>query len=379
MKRKVTALLLAMAFVLATVAPTLAASGTGNGANKTATVSVEKSKSKWKPLSAAVKLLSTKKEGTEVTSEEKKDQENTATKPKKEETTDQTAKPADVEHEFKFTLRNKSDKELSGAEFTVKSEDKSKQTDKKLVTKDTPVELKLTTGKYILTMTKAPEGYVSSSGMRFEVKEEGGKVAITSDKNALTFDQKEKLLIVKAEKQGTKTLFSLQDIFGNELKDATLQIKEKGAANAKEEWTSGKTPATYTLEEGAYEFVQSAAPSGYKKADPIAFTIDRKGKVEASEAHMKTVGDHHVLVMKNDFEKAKIFYSIRDIAGNELAGAKLRIVKTDGTFTKVWTSEKTPKDLDLNLEEGAYRLELMQGPVGYEVAKAVDFTIHADG
>ena len=63
MKRKVTALLLAMAFVLATVAPTLAASGTGKNAEKnTATVSEEKSRSKWKPLGAVVKLLAPKKD-----------------------------------------------------------------------------------------------------------------------------------------------------------------------------------------------------------------------------------------------------------------------------------------------------------------------------
>lgn len=387
MKRKVTALLLAMAFVLATVAPTLAASGTGkNAENKTATVSVEKSRSKWKPLGAVVKLLAPKKEdtetkeapkeeGTEAASEGKKDK--ATTEPKNEETSGKKDQAAKGEHEFKFTLRNKSDKALSGAEFTLKSEDQNNQTNKELVTKDTPVDLKLKTGKYILKKTKDPEGYVLSSEMKFEVKEKDGKVTISSNEKALTFDQEEKLLILKAEKEGTEILFSLQDIFGNELKGGTLQIKEKDAE--KEKWTSGEMAATYTLEEGTYEFVQKAAPTGYEKADPIKFTIDENGKVKADEAHLKTVGDHKVLIMKNDFEKAKVFYSIRDIADNELAGAKLRIAKTDGTFTKVWTSGKTPKDLDLNLDEGAYRLELVQGPAGYEAAKAVDFTIRDDG
>lgn len=385
MKRKVTALLLAMAFVLATVAPTLAASGTGKNAEiKTATVSVEKSRSKWKPLGAVVKLLAPKKEdtetkeapkeeGTEAKPEGSKEQTNN---PQSEKPSDQKDQPAEGEHKIKFSLRNKSNEALSGAEFTVKSEDESKQTDKKLVTEKTPVELKLKTGKYTLTKTKDPEGYVLPSEMKFEVAKDG-KVTITGDEKALTFNQEENLLIIKAEKQGTKTLFSLQDIFGNELKGGTLQIKEKDAE--KEKWTSGETAATYTLEEGTYEFVQKAAPTGYEKADPIKFTIDENGDVTADKAHLKTVGDHKVLIMKNDFEKAKVFYSIRDIADNELAGAKLRIAKTDGTFTKVWTSGKTPKDLDLNLEEGDYRLELMEGPAGYDVAKAVDFTIRADG
>ena len=353
MKRKVTALLLAMAFVLATVAPTLAASGTGKNAEKnTATVSEEKSKDE---------------------------------KAKKEEKTlDKKDQAAKEEHKIKFSLRNKSDEELPGAEFKLtkdpsKAGQEAKAEDSWTIKKN-PKELTLKKGKYTLKMTKAPKGYELSSEMKFEVAEDG-KVTVTGDEKALTFEKEKNLLIIKAEKEGTETLFSLQDIFGNELKGGTLQIKEKDAekSTAKEEWESGETPASYTLKKGDYEFVQKAAPTGYKAADPIKFTIDENGKVKADEAHLKTVGDHHVLVMKNDFEKTKVFYSIRDIEGNELAGAKLRIAKTDGTFTKVWTSTKTPKDLDLNLDEGAYRLELVQGPAGYDAAKAVDFTIRDDG
>lgn len=337
-----------MAFVLATVAPTLAASGTGKNAdNKTATVSDEKPKDE-KPKDEKAK--------------------------KEEKTLDKKDQAVKEEHEIKFSLRYKSDEELSGAEFTLKKDDKKDQSGKKLVTKNKPIVEKIKSGKYTLTMTKAPKGYELSSVMNFEVAEDG-KVTITGDEKALTFEKEKNLLIIKAEKEGTEILFSLQDIFGKELKDVQLQIKEKDATKPLKEWDSGETPASYTLKEGTYEFVQKEAPTGYKAADPIKFTIDENGKVKADEAHLKTVGDHKVLIMKNDFEKAKVFYSIRDIAGNELAGAKLRLSKTDGTFTKVWTSGKTPKDLDLNLEEGPYRLELMEGPAGYEEAKAVDFTI----
>lgn len=349
MKRKVTALLLAMAFVLATVAPTLAASGTGKNAEKnTATVSEEKTKKEEKTL----------------------DNENQAAK---------------EEHKIKFSLRNKSDEELPGAEFKLtkdpsKADQEAKAKDSWTI-KENPKELKLKKGEYTLKMTKNPKGYVVSSEMKFKVAEDG-KVTITGHEKALTLGKEKNLLIIKAEKEGTETLFSLQDIFGNELKGGTLQIKEKDAEKGtaqEREWKSGETPATYTLKKGDYEFVQKEAPTGYKAADSIKFTIDENGKVKADEAHLKAVGDHKVLIMKNDFAKAKLFYSIRDIEGNELAGAKLRIAKTDGTFTKVWTSTKTPKDLDLNLDEGAYRLELVQGPAGYEAAKAVDFTIRDDG
>lgn len=358
MKRKVTALLLAMAFVLATVAPTLAASGTGKNAEKnTATVSEEAPKEKDK----------------------------TPKKPEKNGTSDKKDNKSTVndEYEFTFSLRNKSDEELSGAEFKLKKDEAKKDQDGKegkpeepKIIKKNSDKLKLTPGNYTLTMTEAPKGYALASEINFEVTKKG-EVKIKGDGEALTFEKEKKLLIIKAEKEGTETLFSLQDIFGNELSGASLEIKKDG--KQVKDWTSGKAPATYTLKKGDYEFVQSEAPKGYEKAKAIEFKVDENGDVTADKAHLKTVGDHHVLVMKNDFEKAKLFYSIRDIEGNELAGAKLRIAKTDGTFTKVWTSGKTPKDLDLNLDEGAYRLELVQGSAGYEVAKAVDFTILGDG
>lgn len=171
----------------------------------------------------------------------------------------------------------------------------------------------------------------------------------------------------------SKTItFSLQDIFGNELSGAKLQIKEKDAekdtAKVIKDWTSGETLASYTLEAGkSYEFVQTEAPKGYEAAKPIEFTIDEKGNVTPD----------NVLVMVNDYKEDHIFYSVKDIAGNELAGATLRIVTRDGKLVESWTTDKTPKSI--KLKGGSYRLELVQGPQGNEVAEAVDFTIFGEG
>lgn len=169
----------------------------------------------------------------------------------------------------------------------------------------------------------------------------------------------------------TTVTFSLQDIFGNELSGAKLQIKEKDAekdtAKVIEDWTSGAL-ASYTLEAGkSYAFVQTEAPKGYEAAKPIEFTIDKKGNVTPD----------NVLVMVNDYKEDHIFYSVKDIAGNELAGATLRIVKRDGNLVESWTATKIPKIK--KLDPGSYRLELVQGPQGNEVAEAVDFTIFGDG
>ena len=404
MKRKVTALLLAMAFVLATVAPTLAAGNEKAAANKTATVSVEKTKSKWGPLGAVVRLLSprekadkkelkdqnTKPEDTSKPEDESEEQKGEVTPKEDEKKADEDNDPKDgettgeeqpavVKHDFTFGFRNKSDQLLKGAEFTL-TNDNDETSGKKLVTEEAPLKLQLEPGQYTLKMTKAPEGYDLSSDVKFEVKKTGG-VTITDGKTvfAVEVEKEKKFLIVKAEeKQETNVIFSLQDIFGNELEGGMLQIKEKddekGTVKVIKEWKSVKQPATYTLEAGkSYEFVQMEAPEGYEKAESIKFAIDEKGKVEGA----KVVGDDNILIMVNDYKEGHIFYSVQDIARNELAGAILRIVERDGKLVESWTTDKTPRSI--KLDPGSYRLELVQGPQGNEVAEAVDFTISGDG
>lgn len=482
MKRKVTALLLAMAFVLATVAPTLAAGNEKAAANKTATVSVEKTKSKRGPLAAVVRLLTSKKANADD-NDTLKDSENEsndrATAEKKGEEDGSTTVDAKKKFEVPFTVRNEAGEDLDGAILRIVN-DENHEVEKEWTSGRLPIKIKLAAGKYSfsqwvpaigykagqpisfeidakgniksadshlkkikdenvlvlvaekmdsklfydivdqdgkrvigatlqikekgskdalhewkseegpkahklvagkfeLLQSVTPEGYKAAEPIDFEITEDG---QISTESERLITKGNDQFLLLKTEKQeenqGTTVTFSIQDIFDNELSGAKLQLKEKDASEPLQGWESEKTPAYYTLEAGkSYEFVQTDAPKGYEKADPIEFTVGENGKVTADEAHFKTVGDHYVLIMKNDFEKAKVFYSVQGFAGNELAGATLRIVKRDGTLVESWTAEKTPKSI--KLDAGSYRFELVQGPQGNEVAEAVDFTIFGDG
>lgn len=60
-----------------------------------------------------------------------------------------------------------------------------------------------------------------------------------------------------------------------------------------------------------------------------------------------------------------------------VTGAKLKISKGEEEVEKPWDSEKTSKEF--LLEPGVYKLEMTKAPEGYEVAKAIDFTVTDKG
>ncbi|MCT1989911.1 thioester-forming surface-anchored protein, partial [Helcococcus kunzii] len=100
----------------------------------------------------------------------------------------------------------------------------------------------------------------------------------------------------------TKVSFSKTDILGEELKGATLQIKDKSNNEVIKEWTSGDKPETFNFKPGKYEFVETAAPKGYKIATSIDFEITTDGKVVANKDSLKTEGSENIITMVDDYE-----------------------------------------------------------------------------
>ncbi|MCT1989919.1 prealbumin-like fold domain-containing protein, partial [Helcococcus kunzii] len=91
------------------------------------------------------------------------------------------------------------------------------------------------------------------------------------------------------------------------------------------EWISGETSQTFGLKPGKYEFVETAAPKGYKIATSIDFEITTDGQIVANKESLKTVGSANILVMVDDYKETNVFFSKQDILGKELKGAKLQI------------------------------------------------------
>lgn len=345
MKRKLTALLLAMTFVFATVAPTMAASRQANASpNKTATVSVGKAKRRNRSLKTVLKA------------------------PEKKKTFD-----------IYFAVRNKDGDYLDGATLLVVDE-KDRSNLKPWSSGRTPTKRSLAAGNYKFLQEVPIRGYKSGEPIDFTVTADG-KVE-GADKNLGEFDGKNMLVIEAAKKDG-KTFYGIEDKDGKQVAGATLQIKEKGKEAALHEWPSGEGFKVYILDPGDYFLLQSETPKGYEQADPIEFTIDKDGKISTKSNRLKTsdsTSDQYLLLEAKEAKKetGKLFFSLRGIDGKDLAGANVTIKQDGNTFNGTFVTKD--QSTELSRDKGEYELIVTKLPDGYKLEKdSIKFEIKEDG
>lgn len=367
MKRKLTALLLAMTFVFATVAPTMAASKQANGSgNKTATVSVEKSKRRWKPLAAVKSLFSVK--------EDKPDDKKVLKAPA---SSGEGATQGTEAEEFKnlFSLHDESGKDIDGAELRIVKDNGDHGIVAKWSSGKSAIEVSLPAGKYIFANSSATPGYKLAKSVKFEVTDEG---TITGADDHLKEIDKKKVLVLETEKQDGKTYFGIEDNLGNRFAGAKLQIKVKGSDTVLHEWTSESGFGFYELRPGDYVLLQSEAPKGYEPADPIDFTIDQDGKINTTSKRLKMVENDQYLVLETKKETGKLFFSLRGIDNKDLAGANVTIKQDGKTFEKTFVTKDQPTELPR--DKGEYELIVTKLPDGYKLEKdSIKFEIKEDG
>lgn len=345
MKRKLTALLLAMTFVFATVAPTMAASKQANASpNKTATVSVRKPERRHRSLKTVLKA------------------------PEKKKTFD-----------IYFAVRNKDGDYLDGATLLVVDE-KDRSNLKPWSSGRTPTKRSLAAGNYKFLQEVPIRGYKSGEPIDFTVTADG-KVE-GADKNLGEFDGKNMLVIEAAKKDG-KTFYGIEDKDGKQVAGATLQIKEKGKEAALHEWPSGEGFKVYILDPGDYFLLQSETPKGYEQADPIEFTIDKDGKISTKSNRLKTsdsTNDQYLLLEAKEAKKetGKLFFSLRGIDGKDLAGANVTIKQDGNTFNGTFVTKD--QSTELLRDKGEYELIVSKLPDGYKLEKdSIKFEIKEDG
>lgn len=386
MKRKLTALLLAMTFVFATVAPTMAASKQAKeSGNRTATVSVEKSKKEKDKVSAFfAKLLpgKDKAEKKEVTGDKKalnhsvnKVQKVQAMKVGDPAADGSSATEPKDKFDIYFCIRNKDREYLKGATWLVKNKDDHSDP-KPLPSGEKPTPLSLTEGNYVFKQITPASGYKAGKPIDFTINKDG-KV-VDADGYLEIYDKKE-MLVMKAEKDG-KTFFGIGDHSGNNVVGAKLQIKEKGSEKVSYEWTSGSGYAFYELDSGDYELLQSEAPKGYEKADPIEFTITEDGKIDTKSDRLKTSDSNNdqYLLLEAKKETSKLFFSLRGVGDKELAGANVTIKQDGKTLNE--TFETKDKHFELPREKGKYELTVTHVPEGYKpVNDTIKFEIDDKG
>lgn len=432
MKRKLTALLLAMTFVFATVAPTMAASKQASASsNKTATVSVEKSKDRGKVSAFFAKLLPLKKArsgerkeavgGNKALKEKKLSEENSTdevTNPQNPGENDGTTKhvnpetnndgndsqsgtteegektdPEEPKKENKvdviFSLRVKSKEEsseakkeeLTGAKLEIlKKVDGSSKEEQKWDSKKDPETFKLEPGDYVFKMADKLKGYKMPVDIPFEVKD--GK--ITVDGKELEPVEGKNVLIMAVEKEEIKTLFGIR-VGDEELSGAELKIVEKPEKDSDkgvtpvDTWNITKTPGELKLPKGKYELAVTKLPDGYKvEKVSVDFEITEDGEIKVAEAdkeHLKIEGAEYNLFLKAAPTENQFVFRLKDSNGKDIIGPELQIKDSAGRTIK-WFSEKNVKGINISeFSDGDYEFSQTTVPYGYSAAEPIRFTV----
>lgn len=391
MKRKWKALLLAMTFILSTVAPTMAAAETGKaGTNKTASVSVEKPKKEKSKFAAFVEKLIGVKEakggdkketGTEPT-DPAKDPAVTDPKDEKSPAGDEAKASTEVTAKISFIVKDGSN-ELDGAKLQyVMIKDGSEGEPKNIKTSEV---IELAQGKYKFKMTKAPDGYKEAKEFTLEISEDG-KIKDATEQPFEIKDGEDgsKILVLtverEPEKEKSKIYFGLFDSKdNNEITAVKMTITKEG--NDPLEVKSGEPFAYGQQEEGKYKF-SVQAPKGYKpEKESIDFEITKDGEIDVDKEHVKTNNGKQILFMTAEREAGKTFFGMKDSVGRVVAGATLQIRERKSgrpVENATWTSEKGM--IPIALKAGNYELVQVGGPAkGYTMAAPFAFDINDNG
>ena len=219
-------------------------------------------------------------------------------------------------------------------------------------------------GEYIVKEIEAPTGYIlSNEQYPVVIAEDGDVVEIT------------------AENKPTSIAFSKEDLYGNEIIGAELQLIDENGEII-EFWISdGENHIITNLTVGGYTLREIAAPDGYIIATDITFTIDEYGVVTVGgvTANAFTEDGIPCISMVDDATMVKI--SKQDITtGTELPGATLQVIDKDGNIIEEWISTTEAHYIEAKLIAGeTYTLREITAPNGYKVATDITFTVNEDG
>lgn len=219
-------------------------------------------------------------------------------------------------------------------------------------------------GEYVVREIEAPTGYIlSNESYPVTISENGEIVEITAENKPITIE------------------ISKQDVYGEELSGAEMEL-ENADGELIDEWISDGTNHIVTeFPAGAYVLKEIAAPDGYIIATDIKFTVDVYGNVTVENTDAVAVSEdgNPLIVMVDDTTKVRI--SKQDITtGEELPGAKLQVIDKNGDVIEEWTSVNEPHYLEAVLKAGeTYTLHEVIAPDGYAIASDVEFTVNADG
>ena len=304
-----------------------------------------------------------------------------------------------VEKEITFKKVDPNGKEIPGAELKIYSGDRVRPEAPPVADWTTEANtskvIKLAPGTYTLTESYAPDGYQYVDDVTFTVNADGSITIVKKGTTDTVVTTGSVLSITDKEDTTPKAItFSKVNLGGNEIAGAQIKIYkgDKAEGTAVESWTSeaGKSK-DLNLAPGTYTFHEEAAPTGYLKVTDITFQVKHDGTVEVTNVGEKdskgednkvvTNGSTVTVTDKDDDLPRKITFSKVNLAGEEIAGAKIQIFrgeKVAGNPVAEWTSKANQSHV-LDLTPGVYTFHEEAAPTGYLAVTDITFQVNYDG
>ena len=301
-----------------------------------------------------------------------------------------------------FSKVNLGGNEIAGAQIKIYKGDKAEGTAVESWTStDQPKQLNLEPGIYTFHEEAAPTGYLKVTDITFQVKHDGtvevtnvGEKDSKGEENKVATNGSTVTVTDKDDDLPRKITFSKVSLGGTEIAGAQIKIYkgDKAEGTAVESWTSeaGKSK-DLNLAPGTYTFHEEAAPTGYLKVTDITFQVKYDGTVEVTNVGEKdskgeenkvvTNGSTVTVTDKDDDLPRKITFSKVNLAGEEIAGAKIQIFrgeKVAGNPVAEWTS-KAKQSHVLDLTPGVYTFHEEAAPTGYLAVTDITFQVNYDG
>lgn len=264
-----------------------------------------------------------------------------------------------------ITKTGENNKKLSGAVFEIKAaKDIKTAGGTTLVAANTVVDTvttdgngsaaskQLELGQYIVKEKTAPDGYV-----------------LDTTEHAVTLDDSHTSVNVAVQNQ--KNAIVLQKVSKNDgtvMEGVTFHIWNDDKSYDKTQKTDNNGRITIDgVKDGTWHYQETATKDGYVLDNAVKdFTVS-SGKVNGQS--------NLTITVENDYTKLDLA-KVDSGTGENISGAKLSLLDSNGRLVESWTSGSTPHRIE-KLKPGQYTLREDQAPDHYKLADPITFTLES--